>query len=124
LSVGHRTYAHAYAWGRDTVEPYDWAIAFEKRVRELLLAEETSAGVEPHGLNPLAVEVMREIGIDISRNSTLPRAGLRTAPQTSTMGWDTLASLAKATRFDNRKAFQIYFESRWLPPSPLSGSLN
>jgi len=42
LSVGHPTYAHAYAWGRDTVEPYDWAIAFEKRVRELLVAEETN----------------------------------------------------------------------------------
>jgi 4,5-DOPA dioxygenase extradiol len=33
---------HAYAWGRHTVEPYDWAIAFEERVRGLLLAEETN----------------------------------------------------------------------------------
>jgi 4,5-DOPA dioxygenase extradiol len=32
---------HAYAWGRHTVEPYDWAVAFERRVRELLMAEET-----------------------------------------------------------------------------------
>jgi 4,5-DOPA dioxygenase extradiol len=32
---------HAYAWGRHPQEPYDWAISFEKRVRELLLAEET-----------------------------------------------------------------------------------
>ena len=31
---------HAYAWGRHTVEPYQWAVAFEKRVRELLVAEE------------------------------------------------------------------------------------
>jgi 4,5-DOPA dioxygenase extradiol len=31
---------HAYAWGRRVQEPYDWAISFEKRVRELLLAEE------------------------------------------------------------------------------------
>lgn len=31
---------HAYAWGRHTPEPYDWVVAFEKRVRELLLAEE------------------------------------------------------------------------------------
>jgi 4,5-DOPA dioxygenase extradiol len=31
---------HAYAWGRHVREPYDWAISFEKRVRELLLAEE------------------------------------------------------------------------------------
>ena len=28
--------------------------------------EAVSAGIEPKGLNPLAVEVMREIGIDIS----------------------------------------------------------
>src|ERR1035438_8516246 len=31
---------HAYAWGRHTQEPYDWAISFEKRVRELLLSGE------------------------------------------------------------------------------------
>ena len=29
-----------------------------------------SAGTEPHGLNPRAVQVMHEIGIDISRNSS------------------------------------------------------
>jgi arsenate reductase len=29
--------------------------------------ESLSAGIEPKGLNPLAVEVMREIGIDISQ---------------------------------------------------------
>jgi len=28
-----------------------------------------SAGTEPHGLNPRAVLVMAEVGIDISRNS-------------------------------------------------------
>lgn len=37
---------HAYAWGRHVVEPYDWAISFEARVRELLLAEETRPLVE------------------------------------------------------------------------------
>jgi 4,5-DOPA dioxygenase extradiol len=31
---------HAYAWGRHVQKPYDWAISFEKRVRESLLAEE------------------------------------------------------------------------------------
>lgn len=30
------------------------------------IVEPYSAGIEPHGLNPLAVNVMREIGIDIS----------------------------------------------------------
>jgi arsenate reductase len=29
-----------------------------------------SAGTEPHGLNPRAVQVMHEIGIDISQNSS------------------------------------------------------
>lgn len=29
---------HAYAWGRHVSEPYDWAVRFEKRARELLLA--------------------------------------------------------------------------------------
>jgi len=32
--------------------------------------EAVSAGLEPGELNPLAVEVMREVGIDISRNKT------------------------------------------------------
>ncbi len=31
---------HAYAWGRHLVEPFDWAVDFEKRVRELLQADE------------------------------------------------------------------------------------
>ncbi len=32
---------HAYAWGRHAPEPYDWAISFENRIRELLFAEES-----------------------------------------------------------------------------------
>lgn len=32
--------------------------------------EALSAGIEPEGLNPLAVEAMREIGIDISRQTS------------------------------------------------------
>ena len=28
---------HAYAWGRQQVEPLDWAVRFEERARELLL---------------------------------------------------------------------------------------
>ncbi|MGA7105362.1 MAG: hypothetical protein WBX49_08455, partial [Candidatus Deferrimicrobiaceae bacterium] len=28
---------HAYAWGQHAVEPYDWAVRFEERVRDLLL---------------------------------------------------------------------------------------
>jgi 4,5-DOPA dioxygenase extradiol len=29
---------HAYAWGQRAVEPYDWAVRFEDKARELLLA--------------------------------------------------------------------------------------
>ena len=29
---------HTYAWGRHPVEPYDWALRFETRVRELIMA--------------------------------------------------------------------------------------
>ena len=29
---------HAYAWGRHPVDPFDWAVRFEARARELLLA--------------------------------------------------------------------------------------
>jgi 4,5-DOPA dioxygenase extradiol len=31
---------HAYAWGRHVPEPYDWAVRFERRARELLEAGE------------------------------------------------------------------------------------
>ncbi|MGD1098680.1 MAG: 4,5-DOPA dioxygenase extradiol, partial [Bryobacteraceae bacterium] len=31
---------HAYAWGRHAVEPYEWAVNFESRTRQLLLAGE------------------------------------------------------------------------------------
>ena len=30
---------HAYAWGQHAVEPFDWAVRFERQARELLLAE-------------------------------------------------------------------------------------
>jgi 4,5-DOPA dioxygenase extradiol len=31
---------HAYAWGRHPVEPYDWAVRFEREARERMLADE------------------------------------------------------------------------------------
>jgi 4,5-DOPA dioxygenase extradiol len=37
---------HAYAWGRDAAPPYDWAIRFETRVKELLLAGDAAGLVE------------------------------------------------------------------------------
>src|SRR5438093_13004687 len=44
------------------------AALLNKRCGELFEAH--SAGLEPGKLNPLAVEVLREIGIDISKNKT------------------------------------------------------
>jgi len=34
-NIVHNLYA--YAWGRHEVEPFDWAMRFEKQARELLL---------------------------------------------------------------------------------------
>src|ERR1017187_5244447 len=31
---------HAYAWGRHVVEPFDWAVKFERQAREMILAGE------------------------------------------------------------------------------------
>jgi 4,5-DOPA dioxygenase extradiol len=31
---------HAYAWGRHTVDPYDWAVRFETMAREMMAAGE------------------------------------------------------------------------------------
>jgi 4,5-DOPA dioxygenase extradiol len=37
---------HAYAWGQRRVEPFDWAVRFEKQVRALLLAGEDGPLIE------------------------------------------------------------------------------
>lgn len=34
---------HAYAWGRHPAEPFDWAVRFEQKARELLLAGDDAA---------------------------------------------------------------------------------
>lgn len=39
-----------------------------------------SAGTSPHGLNPLAVKVMAEAGVDISRQQSKHVAALRSVP--------------------------------------------
>jgi 4,5-DOPA dioxygenase extradiol len=41
---------HAFAWGRHPVEPFDWALRFEDRMRELLLAGDDGALVEYEAL--------------------------------------------------------------------------
>ncbi len=37
---------HAYAWGRHRVEPFDWAVRFEERARQLLLAGDDGLLIE------------------------------------------------------------------------------
>lgn len=37
---------HAYAWGQLHIEPFDWAVRFEERVRELLLSHEDRPLIE------------------------------------------------------------------------------
>lgn len=41
---------HAYAWGRHMPEPFDWAIRFESRAKELLLAGEFGPLIEYESL--------------------------------------------------------------------------
>ncbi|MGD0498801.1 MAG: 4,5-DOPA dioxygenase extradiol [Bryobacteraceae bacterium] len=41
---------HAYAWGKRVVEPYDWAVRFEKQAREMILAGERRALIHYEGL--------------------------------------------------------------------------
>jgi 4,5-DOPA dioxygenase extradiol len=41
---------NAYAWGRPGAQPYDWAMRFEQRVRELALAGEDAALIDYEGL--------------------------------------------------------------------------
>jgi hypothetical protein len=36
---------HAYAWGRRPVEPYEWAVRFESRLRELIMAHDLASVV-------------------------------------------------------------------------------
>jgi 4,5-DOPA dioxygenase extradiol len=37
---------HTYAWGRHLPDPYDWAVRFEERARELMLAGENQPLIE------------------------------------------------------------------------------
>jgi 4,5-DOPA dioxygenase extradiol len=46
---------HTYAWGRHTPDPYDWAVKFETRAKEMMLAGESSALVDYERLGPEAV---------------------------------------------------------------------
>jgi 4,5-DOPA dioxygenase extradiol len=37
---------HAYAWGRHMPDPYDWAVHFETKAKELMLAGEYNALID------------------------------------------------------------------------------
>ena len=45
---------HTYAWGRHTIEPFDWAMRFEKKVRSLLLSAEDGPLIRYETLGPEA----------------------------------------------------------------------
>lgn len=46
---------HAYAWGRHPVEPYDWAVRFEKQLRKFLVAGDEDELIRYETLGPDAV---------------------------------------------------------------------
>jgi 4,5-DOPA dioxygenase extradiol len=37
---------HTYSWGRHSQQPYDWAISFENKVREFMLAEDDESLID------------------------------------------------------------------------------
>jgi 4,5-DOPA dioxygenase extradiol len=41
---------HTYAWGRHNVEPFDWAVRFEERARELLTSGDSSPLIDYESL--------------------------------------------------------------------------
>ena len=43
---------HAYAWGESSVEPYDWAVSFDRRIRDLLLSRDETALAAYENLGP------------------------------------------------------------------------
>jgi 4,5-DOPA dioxygenase extradiol len=46
---------HAYAWGRHTPEPYDWAVRFEETAKQLMLAGEFAPLIDYESLGRDAV---------------------------------------------------------------------
>ena len=43
---------HAYAWGRHAAEPYDWAVRFEDKAKQMILAGEHQSLVDYEALGP------------------------------------------------------------------------
>ncbi len=58
LVIGSGNIVHnlsAYAWGRSGFQPFDWALRFEKKVRDLLLKEEDFQVIDYETLGPDAM---------------------------------------------------------------------
>lgn len=46
---------HAYAWGRHTLAPYDWAVRFERHAKQLMLARDFKPLIEYEALGSDAI---------------------------------------------------------------------
>src|SRR6185437_10484423 len=46
---------HTYAWGRHTQQPYDWAVRFEQKAKELMLAHDFQPLIEYESLGRDAI---------------------------------------------------------------------
>lgn len=46
---------HTYAWGRHTPDPYDWAVRFETKAKEMMLAGEYKALIQYEKFGPEAL---------------------------------------------------------------------
>jgi len=46
---------HTYAWGRHTPEPYDWAVRFESKAKEMMLAGDYQSLIQYEKLGPDAL---------------------------------------------------------------------
>lgn len=58
LIIGSGNLVHnlaAYAWGRQTVEPLDWAVRFETKARELLIEGQNEPLIHYENLSPDAI---------------------------------------------------------------------
>jgi 4,5-DOPA dioxygenase extradiol len=69
-----------YAWGKTGVEPYTWAVSFESRVRELLLADESEPLI--HYENKLGEEARLAVPTPDHYLPMLYVLGTRRAPET------------------------------------------
>ena len=114
---------HAYAWGRHAVEPYDWALRFEAKARELL-APATIAparrlrvagqGCAARGADsrPLPAAALRAGAAPGGRAVTLPGGGLRRRFDLDARGAARLTGSQAETR--RNRVLGSMRASRWI----------